>query len=96
MAFDPHNIIIRPLLTEKGTGIKEDFHQYTFKVVPDACKGDIRRAVEELFKVKVDKVRTMNMHGKMRRVGRFQGRLSDWKKALVTVSAGQKIDFEKV
>ena len=59
----------------------------------DSNKVDIKKAVETLFKVKVDKVRTMNFMGKMHKVGRYEGRRSDWKKAVVTVKAGQKIDL---
>ncbi|MBI2070896.1 MAG: 50S ribosomal protein L23 [Elusimicrobia bacterium] len=89
-------MLIRPLITEKSTGLKEDAHQYSFKVHNAATKGDIRRAVEGLFKVRVLRVRTVNMRGKLRRMGRTQGYLSDWKKAMVTIAADQKIDFEKV
>lgn len=95
MALDPAKILISPLLTEKSTNLKEDLRQYSFRVTPDSSKGDIKRVVEDLFKVKVLKIRTMTVFGKWRRMGRYQGRRPDWKKALVTVDKGQKIDFEK-
>ncbi|MBI4668434.1 MAG: 50S ribosomal protein L23 [Elusimicrobia bacterium] len=84
-----------PLITEKSTAQKEDFHQYAFVVAKDASKGQIARAVEAVFKVPVVRVRTLAVRGKMRRLGRNQGRLEDWKKAIVTIAADKKIDFEK-
>jgi large subunit ribosomal protein L23 len=86
-------VIVRPLLTERSTVMKEKFNQYVFETAPAATKIDIARAVEELFKVKVEKVRTMNVAGKFRRYGRGGGYRPDWKKAIVTLKEGQKIDF---
>ena len=86
-------IIRSPLITEKGTMIGELGNQFVFRVRRDANKDQIRRAVETLFKVKVEKVRTLNLLGKTRRVGRHAGKRPDWKKAYVTLAEGQRIDF---
>jgi large subunit ribosomal protein L23 len=88
-----HQIIQRPLITEKSTRQKEAGNQIAFVVDPKAGKIEIRQAVEKLFKVKVLKVRTMNAVGKKKRVGRFVGRKSDWKKAIVTLREGDRIEF---
>ena len=88
-----HEILVRPLLTERGTGIQEKYNQYLFEAAPDATKTDIKRAVETMFKVEVEKIRTMVVPGKFRRFGRGGGMRPDWKKAIVTVTKGQKIDF---
>ncbi|MBI5209199.1 MAG: 50S ribosomal protein L23 [Elusimicrobia bacterium] len=85
--------IVRPLLTERSTIIKEKFNQYVFETNIHASKTDIRRAIEELFKVRVEKVRTMIVQGKLRRYGKNTGLRADWKKAVVTLAAGQKIDL---
>jgi large subunit ribosomal protein L23 len=89
--FDPRKIIIRPILTEKALKLRE-YNQYVFEVKKDANKIDIKRAVEELFKVKVEKVRTINVRGKPRRMGLFEGRTSSWKKAIVTLKEGERIE----
>ena len=86
-------LIYAPLITEKGTLVNEQGNQFVFRVRREASKKDIRRAVESLFKVKVEQVRTMNYLGKMRRVGKWRGQRPNWKKAYVTVAAGQRIDF---
>ena len=86
-------IIYAPLITEKGTLVNEQGNQFVFRVRREASKHDIRRAVETLFKVKVEQVRTMNYLGKMRRVGKWRGQRPNWKKAYVTLAAGQRIDF---
>ena len=88
-----HGILVRPLLTERGTRIQEKYNQYLFETAPGATKTDIKLAVEALFKVSVERVRTMLIHGKFRRHGKGGGVLPDWKKAIVTVAPGQKIDF---
>ena len=88
-----HEILVRPLLTERGTGIQEKYNQYLFEAAPDATKTDIKRAVETMFKVTVEKIRTQVVPGKFRRFGRGGGMRPDWKKAIVTVAKGQKIDF---
>uniref|UniRef100_A0A7V3ZW16 Large ribosomal subunit protein uL23 n=1 Tax=candidate division WOR-3 bacterium TaxID=2052148 RepID=A0A7V3ZW16_UNCW3 len=89
--FDPRKIIIRPILTEKALRLRE-YNQYVFEVKKEANKIDIKRAVEELFKVKVEKVRTINMRGKPKRIGLFEGRTSSWKKAIVTLKEGERIE----
>ncbi|OGS55186.1 MAG: 50S ribosomal protein L23 [Elusimicrobia bacterium RIFOXYB2_FULL_62_6] len=86
-------VLLKPVLSEKSVVIKDTQNRYTFKVNPLANKVDIKKAVETLFKVKVERVRTMNFMGKMHKVGRYEGRRSEWKKAIVTVKAGQKIDL---
>ena len=88
-----HEVLVRPLLTERGAGIQDKHNQYLFEASIDASKGDIKHAVETLFKVEVAKVRTMVVPGKFRRVGRGGAVRPDWKKAIVTVAEGQKIDF---
>lgn len=91
--MDPYDIIIRPILTEKMTRLKELNNQYAFEVRKDANKIEIKRAVEERFGVRVLKVRTINVRGKKRRLGRFEGKRSSWKKAIVTLVEGDTIDF---
>jgi large subunit ribosomal protein L23 len=86
-------IIAAPVITEKGTFVNEVGNQVVFRVRPDANKLEIKHAVERLFKVKVLKVRTSNILGKMRRVGRSVGRRPGWKKAYVTLGPGHRIDF---
>lgn len=88
-----YDIVTAPLITEKGTLVNAAGNQVVFQVRRDANKEEIRRAVETLFKVKVDKVRTLNMLGKLHRVGRSVGRRPAWKKAYVTLAAGQRVDF---
>jgi large subunit ribosomal protein L23 len=87
------NVIKKACLTEKGMGLQEIHNQIVIKVDPRANKLEIKEAVEQLFNVKVDKVRTANMHGKTKRVGKYMGRRNDWKKAIVSLSEGHKIDF---
>ena len=90
--IDMRQIVRRALITEKGSVLREAANQVTFEVHPDANKIEIKRAVEAIFKVKVTKVNTLNFRGKKKRVGRFpQGKSSDWKKAIVTLAAGQTI-----
>jgi large subunit ribosomal protein L23 len=90
---DPHKIIIRPLLTEKINDAVESVNTYTFKVLKDATKAEIRHSIEELFKVHVLDVRTANMAGKPKRQGRWTGRTSSWKKAVVKLAAGESISI---
>jgi large subunit ribosomal protein L23 len=89
----PQDIIKAPLISEKGTALTESANQVLFKVRPDANKIEVKQAVEQLFKVKVEQVRIARYLGKMRRIGRNMGRRPDWKKAYVTLKAGDKIDF---
>jgi large subunit ribosomal protein L23 len=88
-----HQIIRRPLVTEKSTVQKESAHQVSFEVDRRANKVEIRTAVEKLFKVKVLSVNTINLEGKHKRLGRTIGKKSDWKKAIVTLKEGESIDF---
>jgi large subunit ribosomal protein L23 len=87
------DVVQGPIITEKGTLVNELGNQVVFRVHPRANKVEIRRAVEALFKVKVEKVRTSRQLGKVRRVGRHLGRRPDWKKAYVTLAEGNRIDF---
>jgi large subunit ribosomal protein L23 len=89
----PREIIVRPLMTEKSMQQKEAHNTVTFRVHPDANKVEIRAAVEQVFNVKVSDVRTASFEGKMKRMGRHQGRRADWKKAIVTLAPGHKIDL---
>jgi large subunit ribosomal protein L23 len=90
---EAQKIIIRPLITEKSTQQKEGSNQYVFEVHRDANKIEIQSAVERLFKVKVYQVRTSNVLGKVKRVGRKYGKRQDWKKATVTLKEGDRIEF---
>lgn len=87
-------IIRRPLITEKSTDQREGMNIVAFEVHRDANKIDVKKAVEDRFKVKVSEVRIARMHGKVRRQGRHSGRRPDWKKAYVRLAAGEKqIEF---
>jgi large subunit ribosomal protein L23 len=86
-------VIVHPLLTEKMSALQETQNKVAFIVASNANKIEIRKAVEDKFSVKVHKVATMNMNGKMKRLGRYQGRRSSWKKAVVTLQEGFTIDF---
>ncbi len=90
---EAYHIIRRPLITEKSTQQKEVSRQYAFEVDRGANKIEIQSAVERLFKVKVLEVRTCNVLGKIKRLGRKYGKRSDWKKAIVTLKEGERIDF---
>ena len=90
---DPRQVIKRPIITEKGTKVRDNFNQYAFEVYPRVNKIEIRKAVESLFNVKVTEVRTIKVLGKMVRVGRNRGKRPDWKKAIVTLVKGNKIEF---
>jgi large subunit ribosomal protein L23 len=88
-----YEIIRRPLVTEKSTQQKEASRQYVFEVNRKANKNEIQSAVERLFKVKVLEVRTCNVLGKVKRLGRKYGKRPDWKKAIVTLKEGDRIEF---
>ena len=88
-----YQVVLRPLLTERSTVNKDKFNQYAFEVGLKSDKGQIKRAIEQLFKVDVDKVRTMIVPGKFRRYGKGGGMRPDWKKAVVTIAKGQKIEI---
>ena len=86
-----YQIIRRPVITEKGLAIKENQNTLVFQVAPKATKTEIKEAVQSIFKVKVDSVRTSNFAGKERRRGRFAGYRPDWKKAYVKLKSGEKM-----
>ncbi len=81
----PQDIILKPIITERSIDMLPT-GKYTFKVAPDANKVEIKKAVEKLFTVEVTKVNTLNCKGRTRRVGRFEGKRPDWKKAIVTIN----------
>jgi large subunit ribosomal protein L23 len=91
--LDAHDIVRRPLITEKGTELTSDHNAYTFLVAPYANKVQIRKAIEQLFKVKVIGVRTMTRHGKLKGRGRRRVRRPDWKRAVVSLAEGQSVEF---
>jgi large subunit ribosomal protein L23 len=91
MATRLYQVIRRPIITEKGLGVKETQHTVVFEVAHDATKTEIKEAVQLVFKVKVENVRTANFHGKFRRRGRTEGHRRDWKKAYVKLKAGEKM-----
>jgi large subunit ribosomal protein L23 len=93
MSREPRQVIIRPLMTEKSMRQKDEVNIVTFVVRPDANKVEIREAVEKVFNVKVSEVRTAAYQGKLKRMGRHQGRRPDWKKAVVQLAPGHKIDL---
>jgi len=88
--MNANQIIRRPLVTEKSTILREEENVITFEVDPNANKIQVKSAVEELFKVKVEEVRLFNVRGKMKRMGRFVGKRRDWRKAYVRLKAGEK------
>jgi large subunit ribosomal protein L23 len=91
--MNPYEIIRGPIITEKGTIQKELNNQLTFEVDRRANRVEIRHAVEKVFNVRVEKVRTMQIKGKVKRLGRSMGRRRNWKKAIVTLAEGQNIEF---
>ncbi|MEE9168888.1 MAG: 50S ribosomal protein L23 [bacterium] len=93
MTKAPNQIIIRPLLTEKMTKLTETANQYAFEVDRSANKIEILRAVEQRFSVTVQSVRTIVVRGKKRRMGRFEGKRAQWKKAIVSLKEGDTIDY---
>jgi large subunit ribosomal protein L23 len=90
---DARSIIGKPLLTEKNHGLRDDENKYVFEVALHANKLEIKHALEEIFDVQVNSVRTMRVKGKMKRLGRFEGKRPDWKKAIVTLAEGDAIDL---
>jgi large subunit ribosomal protein L23 len=94
---DPRSIVKRAMVSEKGSMLLEKTNTYVFEVATDSNKVEIRKAVEAIFSVNVISVRTMNMYGKSKRLGRFMGRRAAWKKAIVKLKEGQTIElFEQV
>ncbi len=91
----PREIIIAPMITEKSGSQLEKFNSYTFKVSMNANKVEIKKAIEKIFSVRVISVNTITMMGKPKKLGKYEGKRSDWKKAIVTLKPGDKIaDFE--
>jgi len=90
---DLSTVIRRPMITERQSELRERSNQYYFEVAPTANKHEIKQAVEHYFGVKVLSVRTLNYRGKVKRLGRFSGKRADWKKAIVTLAAGDSIDL---
>ena len=88
---DPYRVILRPIITEKSTLLKEKNREVCFEVDPKANKNEIKQAAEQLFKIKVENVRVQNRRGKTRRVGRNEGKKKDWKKAYIKLKEGEKM-----
>jgi large subunit ribosomal protein L23 len=93
VVLDPYQVILRPLVTEKGTHLSERYNHYTFEVSAEADKTDIRNAVEHLWNVRVVKVRTQNRKGKPRRHKASYGYTKSWKKAIVQLHEDDRIAF---
>ncbi len=97
MHIEPYKILLKPLVSEKSNLQRETANQVVFEVAHDANKQVIKAAVEKAFKVTVEEVRTLIVRGKYKTVGRYQGKRSNWKKAIVSLKTGDKIDlFEGV
>ncbi|NLW47379.1 MAG: 50S ribosomal protein L23 [Firmicutes bacterium] len=90
--MEARDLVKRPLITEKTTTLMEE-NKYCFLVDPKANKTQIKQAIEEIFKVKVKTVNTFNRLGKIKRMGRNEGRRPSWKRAIVTLEAGSRIEF---
>jgi len=88
---DPRDIVVRPIITEKAMDLAQKKNQYAFEVHPDAPKPEIKKAIEELFKVHVERVRVINMKPKKKRVRLAQGKTRKWKKAIVILRKGENI-----
>ena len=86
-------VLLAPIVSEKSTRLADENRQFAFKVVPDASKPEVRKAVELMFDVKVDAVQIANVKGKIKRSGSTMGKRSDWKKAFVTLAEGHDINF---
>lgn len=93
LELQPHQILLKPLVTEKGTAQSTQYNAYAFEVNKLATKTDVRRAVEKLFDVKVEKVHIQNRKGKPRRTRMHYGYTGDWKKAIVTLNKEHTIEF---
>lgn len=97
MSRNPNDLIRRPIITEKAGDARDNHNKVTFAVDPRTNKAEVKKAVEKVFKVKVDKVNIINVKGKPKRLGRNAGKRADWKKAVVTVKEGQTIEvFDQV
>jgi len=91
--MEEYGIIRRPIVTEKGTILRDENNQLLFEVDSRSNKSEIKKAVEKLFKVKVLSVQTQNRLGKRKRLGKFVGRRKNWKKAIVTLKEGDRVDY---
>ncbi|KPA10772.1 50S ribosomal protein L23 [Candidatus Magnetomorum sp. HK-1] len=91
--MDNHQTIIKPIVTEKTIGLRDAMNQIVFEVQRDANRIQIRNAVENVFNVRVESVKTLQVKGKRKRRGRIVGKRRDWKKAIVTLAAGDKVEF---
>jgi large subunit ribosomal protein L23 len=91
--MNQYDVVVRPIVTEKSSLLKEGGNQYVFEVARTANKIEIAKAVEQLFKVQVLSVRVMNMEGKTRRLGKHSGKKPDWRKAIVKLDPKDKIPF---
>ena len=91
--MNQYDVVVRPIVTEKSSLLKDGGNQYVFEVARTANKIEIAKAVEQLFKVKVVSVRVMNIEGKKRRLGKHSGKCPDWRKAIVKVNPKDKISF---
>jgi len=91
MTKDPRDVVLRPLITEKSTRLKESHREVCFEIAPDANKIEVKKAVEDLFKVKVERVTIVNLKGKTKRLGRTLGRTKDRRKAYVKLKPGEKM-----
>ncbi len=95
MKLDLYDVVIEPLITEKLSRAAEEANQYGFRVHPQANKKEVKAAIEKIFSVHVDSVNTINVSGKWRRVRHVPGQTAAWKKAIVTLKKGEKIDLTK-
>lgn len=93
MKRGPHDVLLRPLLTEKITAMRESGNKVGFVVRAEANRIQIKRAVESALKVRVERVNVLNVMGKTKRLGRFAGKKPDWKKAIVTLKEGEKLEM---
>jgi large subunit ribosomal protein L23 len=93
MKIDFRDIIRRPLITERASELQEVHNKFVFEVRVDANKLEIKNAAEKMYNVRVLKVNTSSVSGKLKRMGRFQGRRANWKKAIITLADGDAIDF---
>ncbi|NOR79955.1 MAG: 50S ribosomal protein L23 [Methyloprofundus sp.] len=91
--FNLSNVIKAPVISEKGTNAAENENRFVFKVANEATKLQVKKSVELMFKVEVEKVQLLNVKGKAKRFGRFMGKRPDWKKAYVKLKEGHDIDF---
>ncbi|MCC2624669.1 MAG: ribosomal protein [Burkholderiales bacterium] len=91
--MDLYNVLISPIVTEKSNNVAEKREQVVFKVLPSATKSDVKQAFELAFEAKVDKVSLLNVKGKTKRFGRFNGKRANWKKAYICLTPGQKFDL---